>query len=286
MHGSAKNIISAQKIPARNGGESFEVIAGPIAGGNLIIADHASNVIPAEFASLGMSQSQLQRHIAYDIGVEWMARALARDLNAPAVLSRFSRLLIDPNRGDDDPTLVMRLSDGAIVPGNAKISAKQVEDRMRRFSKPYHAAVAEALDQMQAADQVPAVISLHSFTPSMKGEDRPWHVTVLWDNDPRLPLPMLQSLRTDKSLIVGDNEPYDGAMVGSTTARHCISRGIPHILFEVRQDLIVTKAAAEAWALLLAKHLKPILAMPELRRIKDFGSRATGYKTQKIEVMT
>jgi predicted N-formylglutamate amidohydrolase len=284
MHGSVKNIISM-----RDGGESFEVIAGsiadPISGSNLIIADHASNHIPAEFAALGMPHSQLQRHIAYDIGVEWMARALAQDLNAPAILSRFSRLLIDPNRGDDDPTLVMRLSDGAIVPGNATICAKQIEERMRRFSTPYQAAVSDALDQMQAADLVPAVISLHSFTPAMKGEDRPWHVTVLWDSDPRLPLPMLRSLRSDKSLIVGDNEPYDGAMVGSTTARHCISRGIPHILFEVRQDLIATKSEAEAWALRLGQHLKPILARSDLRVIKDFGSRATGYKTQKIEVM-
>jgi predicted N-formylglutamate amidohydrolase len=280
MHGSVKNIISAQ-----DGGESFEVIAGAIASANLIIADHASNRIPAEFAALGMPDYQLQRHIAYDIGVEWMARALAQDLNAPAILSRFSRLLIDPNRGDDDPTLVMRLSDGAIVPGNATICAKQIGDRMRRFSLPYHAAISDALDHMQAADLVPAVISLHSFTPAMKGADRPWHVTVLWDSDPRLPLPVLRSLRNDKSLIVGDNEPYDGAMVGSTTARHCISRGIPHILFEVRQDLIAKKADAEAWALRLGKHLKPILADRDLRVIKDFGSRATGYQVQRQEVM-
>jgi predicted N-formylglutamate amidohydrolase len=284
MHGSVKNII-----PARDGGESFEVIAGsiadPIAGANLIIADHASNQIPAEFAALGMPHSQLQRHIAYDIGVEWMARALAQELNAPAILSRFSRLLIDPNRGDDDPTLVMCLSDGAIVPGNATICAEQIDDRMRRFSTPYHAAVSDALDRMQAANLVPAVISLHSFTPAMKGEERPWHVTVLWDSDPRLPVPMLQSLRNDKSLIVGDNDPYDGAMVGSTTARHCISRGIPHILFEVRQDLIAAQADAEAWALRLGRHLKPILADQDLRAIKDFGSRATGYKAQRQEVM-
>jgi predicted N-formylglutamate amidohydrolase len=279
MHGSLKNHILAQ-----DGGEAFEVIAGSLSTATLIIADHASNAIPAEFKALGMAQSQLQRYIAYDIGVEWMTRALAQSLDAPAVLSRFSRLLIDPNRGDDDPTLVMRLSDGAIVPGNARISEREITERMRRFSLPYHEAVASVLDQIQATSLVPVVISLHSFTPSMKGENRPWHVTILWDSDPRLPQPMLESLRRDKSLIVGDNEPYDGAMVGSTTARHCITRGIPHILFEVRQDLIATEADAMAWGIRLGHHLLPLLNESSLRHIKSFGSRATGYLQQKQEV--
>ena len=279
MHDRLKNNILDQ-----DGGEAFEVIAGPISTAVLIIADHASNHIPVEFANLGMRDPELQRHIAYDIGVKWMARALAKSLNAPAVLSRFSRLLIDPNRGDDDPTLVMRLSDGAVVPGNARISDDEIAERMRRFSLPYHATVAGILDQMQASNLIPAVISLHSFTPHMKGGDRPWHITILWDNDPRLPIPMLKSLRDDKTLIVGDNEPYDGAMVGSTTARHCISRGIPHILFEVRQDLVATKSEAMAWGHRLARHLVPILSAPDIRQIKHFSSRATGYiETKKFE---
>jgi predicted N-formylglutamate amidohydrolase len=275
MHGSLKKYIAAQ-----DGGESYEVIGGLISGANVIIADHASNGIPAEFATLGLPTAELQRHIAYDIGVEWMTRALAKFLHAPAVLSRFSRLLIDPNRGDDDPTLVMRLSDGAIVPGNARIDDEAIAERVRRFTLPYHAAVGDILDQIQGESLVPAVISLHSFTPNMKNENRalqarPWHVTVLWDSDPRLPLPVLQSLREEIGLIVGDNEPYDGAMVGSTTARHCISRGIPHILFEVRQDLISDEASATAWGHRLGKHLLPILNDPAIRQIRDYGSRAT-----------
>jgi predicted N-formylglutamate amidohydrolase len=263
-----------RRIAAEDGGESFETVAGEIASGALVIADHASNAMPPEFGNLGLPPEQLKRHIAYDIGVAWLARALAARLGAPAVLSRFSRLLIDPNRGDDDPTQVMRLSDGAIVPGNARIGESEVRERMRRFSLPYHAAVAGVLDAMLSAGTVPAVIAIHSFTPRMKGVGRPWHVGVLWDSDPRLPLPLLDVLRADRSIVTGDNEPYDGALEGDSMARHCISRGLSHVLIEVRQDLIAGKADAIRWGERLAADLQPLLARPEMHEIRHFGSRA------------
>jgi predicted N-formylglutamate amidohydrolase len=256
-----------------DGGESCEIVAGDIASGALVIADHASSAMPPEFAHLGMPAHELQRHIAYDIGVEWLTRAMAARLNAPAVLSRFSRLLIDPNRGDDDPTLVMRLSDGAIVPGNARIGEAEIRQRMERFSLPYHAAVTSVIDIMAAAGTIPAVVSIHSFTPRMKGIDRPWHVGVLWDSDPRLPVPLIEILRADTSIITGDNEPYDGALQGDSMSRHCIQRGIAHVLIEVRQDLIAVEADAVRWGERLANDLMPLLEQPEIHAIRHYSSR-------------
>jgi predicted N-formylglutamate amidohydrolase len=261
-------------IHSVDGGESFEIIAGPARSGVMVMADHASNAIPAEFAALGLPPGELERHIAYDIGVEELTRAMAERLGAPAVLSRFSRLLIDPNRGDDDPTLVMRLSDGAIIPGNARIDRQGVAERMRRFSLPYHHAVRSVIDAMTASGVIPAVVSIHSFTPCMKGRQRPWHVGILWDSDPRLPSALLDVLRRDLSLIVGDNEPYDGALKGDSMARHCIPRGIAHILIEVRQDLITAKADAMAWGHRLAADLSPLLQAEDVHEIRHFGTRA------------
>jgi predicted N-formylglutamate amidohydrolase len=260
-------------IAAADGGQSFEIVSGAVASGVLIIADHASNAIPMAFDNLGLPAAQLSRHIAYDIGVAPLTRAMAARLGAPAVLSRFSRLLIDPNRGDDDPTLVMRLSDGAIVPGNARIGERDIEARKQRFSLPYHAAVSATIDQMMAAGVIPAVVSIHSFTPVMKGIPRPWDIGILWDSDPRLPLALLEVLRRDPALVVGDNEPYDGALAGDTMARHCIARGLAHILIEVRQDLIAEDKDAIRWGERLADDLKPLLQRSEMHHIQYFGSR-------------
>jgi predicted N-formylglutamate amidohydrolase len=265
---------SLDKIASMNGGEAYEVIGGDLLSGCLILADHASNAIPPEFAALGMPADQLQRHIAYDIGIEWMTRRMAAQLGAPAVLSRFSRLLVDPNRGDDDPTLVMQVSDGAIVPGNKGISAEDIRTRMQRFSLPYHGAIQKTLAQFGAAGITPAVVSLHSFTPEMKGRKRLWQVGILWDSDPRLPLPVLEALRREPDLVVGDNEPYDGALAGDTMARHCIGAGLAHILIEVRQDLIATETQANAWADRLVTVLRPALALPEVQKVMHFGTRA------------
>ncbi|MFM9973344.1 MAG: N-formylglutamate amidohydrolase [Beijerinckiaceae bacterium] len=276
MHGHVPSLI-----PSRDGGQSFEVISGLCDSGVIIIADHASNAMPAEFASLGLESGQLERHIAYDIGVESLVRAMAERLRAPAVLSRFSRLLIDPNRGDDDPTQVMRLSDGAIVPGNAGIDQQGIHERMRRFSLPYHAAVSATIDAMLTAGVIPAIVSIHSFTPFMKGVERPWHVGILWDSDPRLPLALLDVLRRDPTLVVGDNEPYDGALAGDTMARHCIGRGLAHILIEVRQDLIAAQDSAVAWGHRLADDLGPLLQRPEMHQIRPFGSRAGSFDTEQ-----
>jgi predicted N-formylglutamate amidohydrolase len=257
-----------------------ERIEGALDGGVVVICDHASNALPADYGDLGLSSAALQRHIAYDIGAAWLTRRLAARLGAPAVLSTFSRLLIDPNRGADDPTLVMRVSDGAIVPGNARIDPAEIDRRLAHYWQPYRNAVAELVDAMCASGAAPVVVSIHSFTPLWRGVIRPWKIGILWDMDPRLPAPLLQALAAEPDLaspqeLVGDNEPYDGALEGDTIDDIATARGLTNALIEVRQDLIAAQPDAEAWADRLARVLEPILARPELHVRADFGSRAS-----------
>lgn len=229
-----------------------EHLAGDVTSGVLILCDHASNAIPAELRNLGLPTGEMERHIAYDIGAAWMTRALAGALGAPALLTSFSRLLIDPNRGLDDPTLVMKLSDGAIVPGNAQLSEAGTMERINRFYAPYDAAISAAITLATNAGHPPAIISLHSFTPVWKTTPRPWHVGVLWDRDRRLAAPLIEILRQEADLVVGDNEPYFGGLPGDTIDRHATANGLPDALIEVRQDLIATQDSAAAWGVRLA----------------------------------
>lgn len=237
-----------------------ERIAGAMSTQALVLCDHASNAIPPEFASLGLPQSQLGRHIAYDIGAAWLSRRLAARLGSPALLSTFSRLLIDPNRGRDDPTLVMQLSDGAIVPGNANIPEAAINDRIARFYAPYDDAIAAHVGSAITRGLPPAIISVHSFTPQWRGQVRPWHIGLLWDRDERLVAPLFAALRAEPDLVVGDNEPYAGWLEGDMIDRHATRHGLPNVLIELRQDLIDTQDKAEAWADRLAGLLAPILA--------------------------
>ncbi|MBV8439525.1 MAG: N-formylglutamate amidohydrolase [Hyphomicrobiales bacterium] len=257
----------------------FESVPGALDSGALIVCDHASNAIPPEHQDLGLPREALERHIAYDIGAAALARALAVDLGAPAALSTFSRLLIDPNRGADDPTLVMRYSDGAIVPGNARADSAEVARRLARFWAPYRERIAAMVDAMAATGEPPAVISVHSFTPLWRGIIRPWKVGLLWDLDDRIAAPLLKGLLAEADLAdgdVGDNEPYDGALKGDTIDAIATSRGLANVLIEVRQDLIAEKDGALAWAARFACLLQPILADRRSRAPRRFGSRAIG----------
>jgi predicted N-formylglutamate amidohydrolase len=251
----------------------FEVLAGSRDRRLLILCDHASNAVPAEYGSLGLAEAEFERHIAYDIGAAGVTRGLAESLGANAVLSGFSRLLIDPNRGPDDPTLVMRLSDGSLIPANARIGAEEVERRLETYYTPYHAAITGVIDEMLDVGEVPVIVSIHSFTPSWKGVPRRWQAALLWDKDPRLAGPMIAELRSE-GLIVGDNEPYDGALENDTMYRHGTLRGLPHALIEVRQDLISSEEGQAEWAARLARVLTSILRDPALARVEHFGSRA------------
>jgi len=252
--------------------EPVEIVPGDAACGVLFLCDHASNALPAAYGSLGLPPTELARHIGYDIGAADVTRALAAAFGAPAVLTRFSRLLIDPNRGLDDPTLVMRLSDGAIVPGNARVDAREIARRVDGFWRPYRDAAARQIAAMAA--RPPAIVAIHSFTPEWRGVARPWQVGVLWDCDPRLAQPFIAALRRDGALTIGDNEPYDGALRGDVLDACATQRGLAGMLVELRQDLIAEPAHARAWADRLAGALQPVIDDPRVRVVRRYPTRA------------
>ncbi len=245
---------------------SHEVIAGDPGAGLVLVCDHARNAIPDEYDNLGLPPGELQRHIAYDIGVEGVTRGLARRLGVPAVLAGFSRLLIDPNRGLDDPTLIMRLSDGAVVQGNVAIDAGERQRRVERYFRPYDEAVGRMIARSVATGRLPAILSVHSFTPVWKGVPRPWHIGVLWVEDDRFAAPLLAALARDPQLVVGDNEPYSGGLAGDTMDRHATAKGLPDALIEIRQDLITDQAGIDEWVDRLAGLLPPVLESVRTQR--------------------
>jgi predicted N-formylglutamate amidohydrolase len=252
----------------------FEIIEGRRDKGLMLIADHARNALPAEYGDLGLPAEEFRRHIAYDIGVEAVTRRLAALLDAPAVMAGFSRLLIDPNRGEDDPTLIRQIYDGTIVPGNYPMSDQERARRLETFHKPYHDAVGAMSASIAAASgRSPFLVSVHSFTPSMQGRTRPWHVGILWDSDDRAVRPMMEALGADPSIVVAENEPYDGALRGDTMFRHAIVNGFAHVLIELRQDLIADAAGAHAWAERLAPILDAVNDRDDIHEARQFGSR-------------
>lgn len=267
------NDARSGSAPAAEAAEpAFVEIEGDPRSGLLILCDHASNHVPAEYANLGLDAVQLSRHIAFDPGAAAVTKGLAYRLGAPAVLSAYSRLLIDPNRGEDDPTLVMRLSDGAIVPGNHHVDEGERARRIDRWYRPYHAAIDAAIRTALAAGTVPALVSMHSFTPVWRGNRRPWHAGILWDRDPRLALPLIEALAADPALVVGDNEPYAGALRNDCMYEHGTRRGLPHALIEIRQDLIADQTGIAAWVDRLATILERLNRLPGMHEVRHFGS--------------
>lgn len=229
----------------------------------LITCDHASNAIPPEIGDLGIPAADLARHIAYDPGALGVARALVRALDAPGVFAGFSRLVIDPNRGESDPTLVMRISDGTVIEGNRSVDSAEIAHRLETYARPYRRAIDRALDQAQAAGAQPKLVSIHSFTTAFRHRRRrPWQVGVLWAGDSRLARPLLRALAADPELVVGDNEPYRGGKEGDCLWSHAIARGIPGCLVELRNDLIDTAERQEAWGARLAMELRGIAPGP------------------------
>lgn len=221
----------------------------------LVTCDHASNRVPdwVGNGSLGIGPQDMARHIAWDVGAAGLARALGERLDSPVILSDFSRLVIDPNRGEDDPTLVMQLYDGTIIPANRHINAAAVEERLDRLYRPYHAAYADLA--ARRADTV--ILAIHSFTPQLNGRSpRPWHVGVLYSHlDERLSKPLITRLQAETDLCIGDNEPYAGHLPGDAIDRHALAKGRLNTLIEIRNDLIDTEAGQAHWA----DRLAPIL---------------------------
>lgn len=234
----------------------------------LLLCDHAGKEVPEGLDFLGISEEALSRHIGWDIGAAAVTYRLARLLDAPALLDHVSRLVIDPNRRPWTPTSIPEVSDGCVVPGNHHLTAAEVRRRIRRYFLPYHRAIARAIGGFRRRGIVPAIISVHSFTPCFAGEDRPWQVGVLWRGDRRLSDPVLAALRAHRELVVGDNQPYSGLRdFGYTVQFHAQRPRLPHIMFELRQDEIADAQGAERFAGILAEVLRAPLANSGLYRL-------------------
>jgi len=242
---------------------AFEALNSDAKSRVLVLCDHASNRVPDDInnGTLGISDADMARHIAYDIGARGTALALSKALNAPMLASCFSRLVIDPNRGEDDPTILMKIYDHTIVEGNRYADAAEKRRRIKAYHRPYHKAIDSALASITDQGHQPIILSIHSYTPQLNGRPkRPWHIGILWDKDGRIAEPLIEKLSENPEICVGNNEPYSGELRGDTMYYHATRNGYAHVLVELRHDLIDTKEGQEKWAAILAAPLKDIIA--------------------------
>jgi predicted N-formylglutamate amidohydrolase len=223
-----------------------------------LTADHAGRAIPRRLGSLGLPQRELERHIAWDIGIAGVTEQLAQALDATAVLQAYSRLVIDCNRQPDWASSIPQISELTAIPGNHSIPPAEREARRREIFLPYHQRITELLDRRVAARRRSVLLAMHSFTPVFKGEPRNIEIGVLYNRDARLAHILLDLLRAEGDLAVGDNAPYAITDTSDyTVPMHGEGRGLPHVEIEIRQDLIGDGAGQAAWAARLT-HLLPI----------------------------
>jgi len=223
----------------------FEIVRPNGSSRVLLVCDHASKRIPQALGDLGLPAGVIDTHVGWDIGAASVARHLSELLDATLVLSSFSRLVIDCNRPETAPSSIPEVSCGVPIPGNVGLSAEERAIRIQRILRPYHAAIADVLD----ARPDPVLISVHSFTPVMLGQSRPWPIGLLYGADTRLAHAFRDWLRRDPALLVGDNEPYRvSAETDWTIPAHGEARGILNTAFEIRQDGVGDAAGQRAWA--------------------------------------
>jgi len=237
----------------------------------VIVSDHASRQVPTSLGDLDLSSDHFDRHIAYDIGADTITRCLADRLNARAVIAGYSRLVVDLNRYPDEPGCIPPISDNTIIPGNQNLSPEAVQMRLKALHTPYHQAIDHEMKSVTKRDGTPPVIfSIHSFTPSMNGQDRIWDIGALWHKDPRMPLALMEHLKRWDGLCVGDNKPYSGADLAYTIDAHGTHQGIANCAVEIRQDHCGTQEEASHWADILADALRHILTLKNLHEIQYY----------------
>ena len=233
---------------------------GDGAGDFIVVCEHASKAIPARFAGLGLTGEALNSHIAWDPGALDVARHMAERLDAPLVRATVSRLMIDCNRPLDAPDLIVTESDSIGVPGN-HISEEERRMRFAAIHDPFHAMLGRLIADRRATEQLRALVSVHSFTPVLHGQARPWDVGIIFGGDRRLADPLIKGLTDDGSLVVGVNEPYSPAdRVFYTHERHAEPLSLPSVMIEIRNDLIADPASRRAMAEQLARLLKKAVA--------------------------
>ncbi len=229
----------------------------------MLVADHAGNVIPRALGRLGVAEAELQRHIAWDIGIAGLGAQLADSLDATLIQQTYSRLVIDCNRPPGALTSIPDVSELTQIPGNVGLDDSTKGARAREIFWPYHECIETELDRRRQSGRPTALLSLHSFTPVFKGAARPWHAGVLYNRDPRFAHRLMALLNAEGGLVVGDNAPYTVSDASDYTIPvHAERRGLHHVLIEVRQDLIADADGQEAWSRRLARLLP--LAYQEL----------------------
>ena len=227
----------------------------------LLTCDHASNAIPESLGKLGIAQRDLDRHIGWDPGAREVTLRLAERFDAPAVLSGYSRLVIDCNRKPGSATSILTVSDRTPIPGNVGLTPYDVQSRVHDLFKPYHSTISRKLRAMRRNGGTPIFVAIHSFTPRLGGFTRPWHFGVLWDEDPRVARPLIEALRSNPGVVVGDNQPYSARdHFDFSQEFHASSQGIPSALVEVRSDLIRDKSGVTRYAGLLGNAIESALA--------------------------
>jgi predicted N-formylglutamate amidohydrolase len=231
-----------------------------------LTCEHAGRAFPRRLGRLGLPEAETLRHIAWDIGIGAVGRELSRLLNAAVILQTYSRLVIDCNRDPNVPSSIPEISEDTEIPGNRGLDEAERDARVNAIFRPYHDAIAAALDRRAVAGRASVVVALHSFTPVFKGVARPWHVAVLFNRDPRLAHALAELLRAEDNLMVGENEPYRVSdLTDYTIPVHGERRGLPHIEIEIRQDLITDPAGQREWAERLGR-LLPAAYAALLRR--------------------
>jgi len=246
----------ATALPALDWPEPVEILNAGSDTELVLICDHASNHVPAEYDRLGVGEADLQRHIAWDVGAAALTRALARRLGAPAFLGTYSRLLVDLNRPFGSPTSMPVLSEATRIPGNEHLAPSEIERRRRLVFEPFHAAVAAFLDARERAGRRSRIAAIHSFTPVFLGVPRPWHVGILHEDEPAHAARVMQGLARDPALIVGENVPYQIDRAGDYAIPvHGTDRGSPALLIEIRNDLISDADGIRDWTRRLAEVL-------------------------------
>jgi predicted N-formylglutamate amidohydrolase len=215
----------------------------------LLTCDHYGRLIPHVLGDLGLPASEMERHIAWDVGIAGVAEQLSRALDAHLVAQRYSRLVIDCNRPPDAPSSIPLISEATTIPGNDGLTREAADARRQLFFEPYHRRIAEIIDARLRAGVPTVLVSLHSFTPVYAGIARPWHIGTLYQRDTRLPPLLLKLLRGESDLVVGDNEPYAvNDATDYTIPVHGEARGLPNTGIEIRQDLIADSPGQTQWA--------------------------------------
>ncbi|MET0705709.1 MAG: N-formylglutamate amidohydrolase [Tardiphaga sp.] len=232
----------------------------------LLTCDHYGRLIPEMLGDLGLPEEERRRHIGWDIGIAGVAERMAAALDAHLVAQRYSRLVIDCNRPPDAASSIPLISEATTVPGNEGLSREAAASRRELIFDPYHRRIDEVIDARKRSGQPTVLVSLHSFTPVYAGIARPWHIGTLYQRDTVLPPLVLQGLRAEPDLVVGDNEPYAVSDdTDYTIPVHGEKRGLMNTGIEIRQDLISEQAGEKQWAERLTRVFREIEATLKLR---------------------